>query len=500
MQRLKHPVRAIREPFGKAGLTVAILALVLVLVPAAQALAAAPPTVTGLSPTEGPAAGGNTVTIEGTEFTGATEVKFGNFSAATFTVLSATEITATPPAHEAGYVQVTVTTPEGTSPLCTQNHPEECANNYFYRSPPGTGTLTVEAEGSGSGEVANAGPADSQFSRSWIGEPRIACAYNGSTTSGTCTNQLVSSGFEGEVLKAIPSPGSKFIEWTAVEGLLASSLGVEEWCRPSSEPMSVTEEEAHARSCWVLNESSIPGQGSTENVIIKAVFASTPSFPLTVVLTGHGTVTSAPLGIDCSTPEEECSEEFEEGTSVTLTEAPESSGYTFAGWLGCKHVTATTCSVTMTEAKEVTAVFLEQGAQGLQGNPGNTGTQGPQGGPGTNGTDGTNGTNGKDGANGATGPTGSQGPAGAPGRDAKVTCIVKKKGTKVKVTCKVKLVASASSSSVKWRLMRAGRSYAHGSTRARRGNAGVQLDLSNLKPGRYLLRIQGQKGGTWIAV
>jgi IPT/TIG domain/Collagen triple helix repeat (20 copies)/Divergent InlB B-repeat domain len=487
MQRLKHPVRAIREPFGTAGLTVAILALAIVLVPAAQAIAAAPPTVTGLSPTEGPAAGGNTVTIEGTEFTGATEVKFGNFSA-TFTVVSATEITATAPAHEGGPVQVTVTTPEGTSAF-------QPADNYLYRSPPGTGTLTVEGEGSGSGEVANAGPSDSEFSRLWIGEPPIACAYNGSTTSGTCTNQLASATYEGEVLKAIPSPGSKFIEWTAVEGLLASSLGVEAWCHPGSEPMSVEEEEAHARSCWVLNESSI-GAGSGENVILKAVFALLPSFPLTVVLTGHGTVTSSPAGISCSTPAEECSEEFEEGTSVTLTEAPE-SGYTFAGWLGCKHVTATTCTVTMTEAKEVTAVFLENGAQGVPGAPGAPGTPGA---PGAPGAPGTNGTNGKDGANGATGPTGSQGPAGAPGRDAKVTCIVKKKGTKVKVTCKVKLVASASSSSVKWRLMRAGRSYAHGSTRARRGNAGVQLDLSNLKPGRYLLRIQGQKGGTWIAV
>lgn len=37
MSRLKHPVRAIREPFGKAGLTVAILALVLAMVGGAYA-------------------------------------------------------------------------------------------------------------------------------------------------------------------------------------------------------------------------------------------------------------------------------------------------------------------------------------------------------------------------------------------------------------------------------------------------------------------------------
>ena len=37
MQRLRHPIRAIREPFGKAGLTVAILALVLAMVGGAYA-------------------------------------------------------------------------------------------------------------------------------------------------------------------------------------------------------------------------------------------------------------------------------------------------------------------------------------------------------------------------------------------------------------------------------------------------------------------------------
>ena len=35
------------------------------------------PTVTGVSPTNGPAAGANTVTVSGTEFTGATAVDFG---------------------------------------------------------------------------------------------------------------------------------------------------------------------------------------------------------------------------------------------------------------------------------------------------------------------------------------------------------------------------------------------------------------------------------------
>jgi hypothetical protein len=49
------------------------------------------PTVTGVSPTTGSGAGGTSVTITGTNFTGATNVNFGGFAAASFTVNSATD-------------------------------------------------------------------------------------------------------------------------------------------------------------------------------------------------------------------------------------------------------------------------------------------------------------------------------------------------------------------------------------------------------------------------
>ena len=74
----------------------------------------AAPTVTGLSPTSGPQAGGTVVTITGTGFTGATAVNFGTTAATNFTVVSDTTITADSPAGT-GVVDVTVTTPGGTS-------------------------------------------------------------------------------------------------------------------------------------------------------------------------------------------------------------------------------------------------------------------------------------------------------------------------------------------------------------------------------------------------
>jgi hypothetical protein len=75
---------------------------------------ASAPTVTGISPANGPIAGGTAVTIAGTNFTGATSITIGGIAPTAVTVVSATSITATTPAHAAGAVNVVVTTPAGT--------------------------------------------------------------------------------------------------------------------------------------------------------------------------------------------------------------------------------------------------------------------------------------------------------------------------------------------------------------------------------------------------
>ncbi|WP_339765701.1 IPT/TIG domain-containing protein, partial [uncultured Hoeflea sp.] len=74
----------------------------------------AAPTVSSVSPATGPAVGGTSVTITGTNFSGATAVAFGATAAAGFTVDSATQITATSPAGS-GTVDVRVTTAGGVS-------------------------------------------------------------------------------------------------------------------------------------------------------------------------------------------------------------------------------------------------------------------------------------------------------------------------------------------------------------------------------------------------
>lgn len=93
----------------------AVMAAALALFLASPARAASPPTVTAVSPTGGPIAGGTLVTVTGTDFTGATDVKFGTLSGTDVTVVDATHITVKSPAQAAGTVHVTVTTPDGTS-------------------------------------------------------------------------------------------------------------------------------------------------------------------------------------------------------------------------------------------------------------------------------------------------------------------------------------------------------------------------------------------------
>jgi outer membrane protein assembly factor BamB len=87
-----------------------------------------PPTVVLLAPNNGPTAGATSVTITGTNLTGATAVMFGTAAAATFAVTSATQITATSPPGS-GIVDVTVTSPAGTSAT-------SAADKFAYTLPP----------------------------------------------------------------------------------------------------------------------------------------------------------------------------------------------------------------------------------------------------------------------------------------------------------------------------------------------------------------------------
>ncbi|MBW3507900.1 putative Ig domain-containing protein [Janthinobacterium sp. NKUCC06_STL] len=111
------------------------------------------PTVTSISPTAGPTAGGGSVIITGTGFTGATAVTFGATAASGFTVNSATQITATAPAGSGGTVDVRVTTAGGTSATSGADQftfvPAPTVTSISPTAGPATGGSTVIITGTG---------------------------------------------------------------------------------------------------------------------------------------------------------------------------------------------------------------------------------------------------------------------------------------------------------------------------------------------------------------
>jgi hypothetical protein len=94
------------------------------------------PVVTALSPKSGPTAGATIVTVTGQHLTGASAVDFGTVAAMSFTVNNDGSVTAVSPPEPAGTVDVTVTTPGGTSATST-------ADQFTYAVPVAAGSATT---------------------------------------------------------------------------------------------------------------------------------------------------------------------------------------------------------------------------------------------------------------------------------------------------------------------------------------------------------------------
>lgn len=150
------------------------------------------PTVTSVSPASGSTAGGTSVTIIGTNFTGATAVDFGSGNAGTnVTVVSATEITVTSPAGTAGTVNVTVTTPGGTSATSS-------ADDFTYVTPP-------TAPGAPTGLTATSG------------NTSVALAWTAPTSNGgsSITGYNVFEGMSTGTESTTPVNGTTLISGTS---------------------------------------------------------------------------------------------------------------------------------------------------------------------------------------------------------------------------------------------------------------------------------------------
>ncbi len=100
-----------------------------------------PPSIATVSPSQGPTAGGTTITITGANFTGVTAVRVGGVAALSFSVTSSSSITAVTPAGTAGPASVSVQAPTGTA---------TATDAFTYVAPPGLPTITSITPASGS--------------------------------------------------------------------------------------------------------------------------------------------------------------------------------------------------------------------------------------------------------------------------------------------------------------------------------------------------------------
>jgi hypothetical protein len=113
-----------------------------------------------------------------------------------------------------------------------------------------------------------------------------------------------------------------------------------------------------------------------DNIVIKA---SGPTLTLQkdAAGTGTGTVVSDPSGINCGLDCPEASASFPQDSIVTLTAAAHPTTSNFDSWTNCTPdgVDPNKCTVTMNEAKTVTAKFIEKTKYALTVNKdGSTGT------------------------------------------------------------------------------------------------------------------------------
>jgi uncharacterized repeat protein (TIGR01451 family) len=281
----------------------------------------------------------------------------------------------------------------------------------FTNGPGGPFTLTVAppAGATGGGRVSSGVPSNS-----------LNCTFTGATTSGACTSIPLKSGTVTETIPQADAnstfggyagscpnqfgnncfvPMSQNQTVTPVFNIIPITLNVAFVgngtvtsdvgginCSNPAVPANVCKTTVNSGTVVKLTEA--PGAGfafgswtpacasptctltlNTTNepngsLTVTATFTALPTFILTVTDngTGSGTVKSQPgliPSISCTTGTPDgCSGTYNSDTPVTLT-ATAAAGSTFAGWSGGVPACAGmgTCSVTMTQAQNVTATF-----------------------------------------------------------------------------------------------------------------------------------------------
>ncbi len=125
--------------------------------------------------------------------------------------------------------------------------------------------------------------------------------------------------------------------------------------------LTATPSAGHLLQAWGGTCASAGGAARCDLTVTQAATVSATfvpqvagNFTLAVAVTGSGSVRSQPAGIDCGST---CNASFAGSTSVVLTATP-AQGQALQAWGGACAGSATTCTVAMTQARNVSASFV----------------------------------------------------------------------------------------------------------------------------------------------
>lgn len=268
--------------------------------------AATPPTVTGVSPTSGSTAGGASVVITGTNFTGATAVNFGA-TAASYVVNSATQITATSPAGTAGLVDITVTTAAGTSAT-------SAADQFTYVAAPATPTITASPP-----SLTNSTTANFQFT---LSAGTAECDLDGGGFSA-CTSPRSYTSL---------SDGAHTFQVRAVNSGVYSAAASHSWTVDATAPAAPTVTSPADGSSRGVSQKGVSGSAEANSTVTVYLDGSADgtttadgtgawTYTLTTLTAGPHTVKARASDAAGNTSSDSASNSFTAAAALTATQA-----------------------------------------------------------------------------------------------------------------------------------------------------------------------------------
>ena len=259
----------------------------------------AAPVVTSVTPAAGPTSGGTAITITGQYFTGATAVTIGGNPVTSFSVVSATSITAVVPAGNVGPADVVVINPDGTGTK---------TGAFTYQAPavvmsPAAGALPGAVVGTAFSQTVSASGGTAPFTYAVttgtlpaglsldpatgaiVGTPTVAGSYSFTVTATDAANQTASAAYTLAVAVQAPVAGAVSTTVAANSTAHAVTLALSGGTATSVAIVTAPAHGTATASGTGIVYTPTAGYSGSDSFTYTATNASGTSAPATVTIT-----------------------------------------------------------------------------------------------------------------------------------------------------------------------------------------------------------------------